>query len=107
MENQERPRLHEREPALVAGGAASALVSAFVAMLAAFGVVDVKQASAVEGFGLALVGFIIAGAPYIAARWTREKVMPVATVERAGLDVEQVKAAADPSDPTPKYTEGQ
>jgi hypothetical protein len=89
-------RLPEREPLLVAGGGASALVGAFVAVLAAFGVVDVRQASAVEGLGFAL----IAVAPLLASAWARRRVMPVDTVTRAGHDPDRVLAdAANPAVP--------
>lgn len=94
------PRLSDREPALLAGGAASVVVSASVALLAAFGVLDVRQASAVEAFVLAL----LTAAPMVAAVWARRRVMPVATVERAGHDPAQVKADAANDAITPFVT---
>jgi hypothetical protein len=100
-------RLVEREPALLAGGAASGtvgvLIAAFVGVLSSFGVIDVGQASALELFLTALVSAAMIAAPWAAARFTRKRVMPVATLERANLQPEHVNAVA--SNPRRSFTE--
>jgi hypothetical protein len=101
------PGLVEREPALVAGGAASvsqaALIAAFITVLSSFGVIDAKQASALEIILTVLVSAAMITAPWAAARFTRHRVMPVATIERTGLTPDHVNAVAD--DPARSFKE--
>jgi hypothetical protein len=94
-----RAPLVEREPALVAGGVGTALVSAFVGLLASFGKLNVQQSSALEAFGYALV----MAAPVLVAWWTRGRVFSPATLEKAGLTPEHVEAVAE--DPCRSFTE--
>ena len=97
-----RTALVDREPALVAGGAASVsvgvLITSFIAMLTTFGIVDAKQASVLEVFLVAFVSLAATFTPWVAARWTRGKVFSPATLEKAGLVPKHVEeVAADPS----------
>jgi hypothetical protein len=99
QENETRATLVEREPALVAGGVGTALVSAFVALLVSFTKIDVQQASALEAFGTALA----MAAPVLVAWWTRGRVFSPATLERAGLIPEHVERVAE--DPGRRFVE--
>lgn len=94
-----RAPLVDREPALVAGGVGTALVSAFVGLLASFGKLNVQQSSALETFGYALV----MAAPVLVAWWTRGRVFSPATLEKAGLDPQDVEEVA--ADPTRTFVE--
>lgn len=105
----ETPRapLVDREPALVAGGAASAsvgvLISAFIGMLIAFDLVDPKQASALEAFLVVFATTAAMVTPWVAAKWTRSRVFAPATLEKAGLDPEHVEEVA--KDPARSFVE--
>lgn len=81
----------KREPALKAG----AFGSAVVAVLLAYRILNAEQALAWSTLLTMLVTVLV---PLVQAWWTRRKVMPVATIEAAGLDPDAVtRAAADPA----------
>lgn len=82
---------HNREPALRAGAVAAAVV----ALLSAYRIVTAEQALAWTTILTMALTFVV---PLVQAWYTRQKVVPVATIEAAGLDpAKVVEAAADPN----------
>ena len=78
----------KKEPALFAGAVAAAL-----SLLVLYGVLDAEKAAGWQAFALALIPV----GQMLASWFTRQKVMPVATVKEAGYDPDEVKErAGDP-----------